>query len=230
MKKVSYISVLFFLVKVLPVSPASAQSLYLSPGQNAISLSTSFSTNNRMSGFRGLSSFSMNGLIDVGLGVGHWNIAEKVLTYDVSAFDIQPYLIFCIYKSKGEGFPVSLATSLTYNHYDYLNPVLDAQKTTSFVGNYYSFDVMGYGTIFLSENTFLQPMVSLGYLSGNSELVDKAGKVFSIQYYSSVIGTAVDVVIQPAEEYLYHIRPSLTLSRETPTLALAIGVVFLSVE
>lgn len=209
---------------------SSAQSLYLSPGQNAVSLSTFFSTNQRMSGFHGVSGFSINGFIDLGIGVGHSSVAEKVFDYDVSAFNIQPYFLFCIYKSQKDEFPISFAVEVAYDHYDYLNPVLDVQKTISFAGNFYTFDVMGYEKISLSERVSLQPMVSIGYVSGNSELINKIGRVFSTQYYSSRVEVSVDGIVQHVEEYLYHIKPSVTLSRETPTYALTVGIVIMSVD
>jgi hypothetical protein len=229
-RRIYYSIVLFAVGVLISVPVATGQSLYLTPGENAISLSTFFSTNQRMSGLHGVSSFSINGLIDLGIGVGHSSISEKVLDYDVSAYNIQPYLLFCVYKSNGEDFPVSLALGLSHDHYDYLNPVLDVQKPISFVGNFYSFDVLGYGNVYLSETSYLQPMVSFGYLNGNSEMVNKVGKVFSTQYYSTVIGTAVDFVLHPGDDFLYHIRPSMTFSRETPTFALTAGIVIISVE
>jgi hypothetical protein len=135
-------------------SAAQGQSLHLDPGQRAVEASVGWSVGPLSTGIETSLSATMNGRLDVGVGISRYTYTFDEGTKS-SYNEYAPFFRYFLTKEQA-GAPLSLDVSAQYFQDDF---------STTETGRYFQTGVTAYKAFSLSERMSIQPFVGFGYVA-----------------------------------------------------------------
>ena len=147
------------LAAVLAISlatPASAQSLYLQPGERAVEVSAGWSVGPSSNGLETFAGVSLDGRIDLGLGFNRYKVDFEDGS-DSSFTEYAPFARYFLIKQSEGGAPVSLAVSAQAFFDDY--PVAGDS------GKFVQIGTAVYKALKLSDRFEMQPYVGFAFVA-----------------------------------------------------------------
>jgi hypothetical protein len=163
------------IVSALAVTPAAAQSLYLDKGEKAVEGSAGWSTGPSSTGAEFLGSVSLNGRIDVGVG-----IARYTYTFDdgsTSSFTEYAPLVRYFAVKQTAGAPISLSINGQVFFDDY---------GTSDKGSYGKIGTTVYRDVKVTDGFSLQPFIGFSFVAESYTFGD--GPADTAQYLTRDLG------------------------------------------
>jgi hypothetical protein len=167
--------VAFLCALLATAAPAFAQSLHLKDGQRAIEATTGWSVGPSSDGLESFASMSLNGRVDVGLGISRYTY-----TFDdgsTSTFnEYAPFVRVFLVKEQS-GAPVSVAVS---------GQVFIDDYETDDAGHYAQVGTAIYKSLKLSDWFTVEPFVGFGFVAESYTFGD--GPAERAQYLTRDLG------------------------------------------
>jgi hypothetical protein len=223
MKCIYFIS--FPIISFLFTTLLFSQGDYLERGQSGIGLGSQYSSSKNYSAIDGSASYSILGIVDLGVSVGRAYFSKKLASKDISANDIVPGIEIYAIK-QNNNIPLSFSFFASYDYHEYVSDAL-SQRGLRMNWNGYSIGPSIYNNIEASETIKIQPSIGVVYSSGKSELKDDYGHSESNKSKDTYYRLGVSLFSQFETTNIFVLNSVLYFHKYYATFGIGVGIIII---
>ena len=218
-------STLIAIILLLLIRPNNlfAQGIHLKKGSNGFIISGSYSSSDDATGIGADAGLSLNGLFDLGISVARSRPKDEDLG-DIKATSISPFVEINIFKQT-DTIPISLSIGGSFSKVSFSGGFLDDYNWEA-KGIGFSYGGLIYGSMMLSQNANLVPMVAIVYNYNETRIEDSYGESVTDDSESLTFKTGFSIDFITPTGNVFFILPSISIDDDDYTsLDITIGLI-----
>ena len=197
----------------------------LKGGDNGIEFGFGLTSNSNTNSFGGAVSYSISGLVDIGVSLQRHQLDEL----ELFATTIDPSITFYAIKQKPEIYPLSISLNFAYQRHIYSGYRL-VWLDLDMHGNYFLFGVNLSSNINSTSSIYFQPFGLFSYITGTTKLIDSFGNSESEDNSFISFGFGISILFKTSSKSIFRVRPGISISEDTTTFSIVYSAIFPTVK
>jgi hypothetical protein len=216
----------FFALFVLSAMFAFPQGSFLKPGQHGLGVSGALSTNSNVSGVSGTFTYTLAGIFDFSVSLGHAAYGASSAVTDLKANSFVPEIRAYVLKQNSGRSPVTLSVSFGWARNNYSSPDLvegglDMWDKSLILGAAVHRDVP------LSKKAYIQPFIGVTHASTTLKVKDTT-TLLTLTTTATVaaLNLGVPLVYGLSDKAILFVQPGVSFDKNATTFSISAGLVY----